>query len=159
MAPARTTSLAASLPPLLQGRRARWLVGVAALALVLAGGAGFAMGRGAREPMSEPLAALQQSSRGVIEEPQSGSLQPTNSSDETRRTAAPPPAAAHTPAPAPVRRPRRGSRDAQVPSQLQAQQMTRTMERLSKKVMTGVDVKVDSIGRSVELPPPKFGQP
>ncbi|HTN88963.1 MAG TPA: tetratricopeptide repeat protein, partial [Sorangium sp.] len=149
---------AASPPALLQWSRARWLVGGAALAIMAAGGAGFAMGRGAREPAAEqPLAALQQSSRGVIEEPQSGSLQPTGSSDEAGLSAAPPPAPVHKPARG--RRARMPSRDATIPSQLQAQHMTRTMERLGKKVMSGVDVKADSIGRSLELPPPKFGQP
>jgi hypothetical protein len=33
------------------------------------------------------------------------------------------------------------------------------MERLGTKVMAGVDVKVDSISRAVELPPPSFDKP
>ena len=37
--------------------------------------------------------------------------------------------------------------------------MTRTMERMGTKVMAGVDVKVDSLGRKVELPPPNFDKP
>ena len=37
--------------------------------------------------------------------------------------------------------------------------MTQAMERLGAHVMNGVELRVDSIGRSLELPPPKFGQP
>jgi hypothetical protein len=33
------------------------------------------------------------------------------------------------------------------------------MERLGNKVMAGVDVKLDSLGSKVELPPPNFDKP
>jgi tetratricopeptide (TPR) repeat protein len=156
-----------AFPPLLQRRGARWFLGIAAFALLGAGGAGFALGRGAGGPQAEPLATLQQSSRGVIEEPQAGSLQPTSEVEPTAQVA---PAAQVAPPPVVERRsaPRipdwdrstpRTSRGARIPSRLQARRMTRTMEQLGKKVMAGVDVKVDSLSRKVELPPPTFDKP
>jgi hypothetical protein len=53
-------SLADSLPPFLYGRRARWFLGIVAAALIGAGGAGFALGRGARGPEAESLVQVQQ---------------------------------------------------------------------------------------------------
>jgi hypothetical protein len=141
------------------GQRGRWVIGLVALALIGAGGAGFAMGRGARAPVTTPIAALQESSRGVIEQPQAGSLQPPDRIDESRLSAAPPPPEVPHPAPARVHRPRPAARAPRVPSRLQARRMTRTMERLGSKMMSGVELKVDSIGRSLELPPPKFDKP
>ena len=144
------------------GQRGRWLIGLGALALIAAGGAGFAMGRGARPPATTPI-ALQESSRGAIEQPQeqpqAGSLQPPDRSDESRLSAAPPPPAVPDPVPARVRRPRPAARAPRLPSRLQTLRMTRTMERLGSKVMSGVELKVDSIGRSLELPPPQFDKP
>jgi NADP-dependent 3-hydroxy acid dehydrogenase YdfG len=50
-------------------------------------------------------------------------------------------------------------RSARIPSRSQARRITRTMERLGNKVMAGVDVKLDSLGSKVELPPPNFDKP
>jgi tetratricopeptide (TPR) repeat protein len=160
-------SLADSLPPFLYGRRARWFLGIVAAALIGAGGAGFALGRGARGPEAESLVQVQQASRGAIEDPQAGSLDPN-----TPVHAAAPlgtQGATHGTAPA-ARRPvpripdwdepaPRYRRQPRIPSRSHAQRMTRTMERLGNKVMTGVNTKVDSIGRTVELPPPTFDKP
>jgi tetratricopeptide (TPR) repeat protein len=157
----RPRSFAEAFPPMLQGRRARWIFGIAALSLLVAGGAGFAMGRGARAPEPEPLAALQESSRGVIEEPQAGSIQPTGSVEAA--VSAPTPHVARRATPSipdwDQSTPPTTRRGARIPSRSQARRMTRTMERLGNKVMAGVDVKVDSISRAVELPPPSFDKP
>ncbi len=161
-------SIVDSLPPFLYGRRARWFFGIVAVALLGAGGAGFVLGRGVRAgPEAEPLLQVQQASRGAIEEPQAGSLDPS-----TPVHAAAPvgtQSATHGTAPA-ARRPvpripdwdentPRYTRTARIPSRSHARRMTRTMERLGDKVMTGVNTKVDSIGRTVELPPPNFDKP
>jgi hypothetical protein len=156
----RPRSFAEAFPPMLQGRRARWIAGVAALALLGAGGAGFAMGRGARTPESGSVAALAQSPREVVEEPQAGSIQPTGQME------------AAAPAPAPHVTRRRApaipdwdpstpttTRSARIPSRSHARRLTSTMERLGNKVMAGANVKADSIGRTVELPPPTFDKP
>jgi tetratricopeptide (TPR) repeat protein len=157
----RARSFTEAFPPMLQGRRARWIFGIAALSLLVAGGAGFAMGRGARAPEPEPLAALQESSRGVIEEPQAGSIQPTGSVEAA--VSAPTPHVARRATPSipdwDQSTPPTTRRGARIPSRSQARRMTRTMERLGNKVMAGVDVKVDSISRAVELPPPSFDKP
>ena len=160
----RSTSAPSSAAPLrafMQGRRGRWTIGAVVLALIAAGGAGFAMGRGARGPAATAVEALQESSRGSIDQLQAGSLQSASSGDAAAPTAAPPPPP-HATAPAPRRRSRYAARRAaaeRIPSQLQARRMTRAMERVGSKVMTGAKSKVDSIGRSMELPPPKFGNP
>ncbi len=157
----RPRSFAEAFPPMLQGRRARWIFSLAALAVLGAGGAGFAMGRGARAPEPEPLVALQQSSRGVIEEPQAGSIQPTGSVEA--EVSAPTPHVARRATPSipdwDQSAPPTTRRSARIPSRSQARRMTRTMERLGNKVMAGVNVKVDSISRAVELPPPSFDKP
>ncbi|HEU6450291.1 MAG TPA: tetratricopeptide repeat protein [Gemmatimonadaceae bacterium] len=160
-------SLADSLPPFLYGRRARWFLGIVAVALLGAGGAGFALGRGARGPEAESLVQVQQASRGAIEDPRAGSLDPSTPVQAAAPLGAQ--SAAHGTAPA-ARRPvpripdwdentPRYRRQARIPSRSHAQRMTRTMERLGSKVMTGVNTKVDSIGRTVELPPPTFDKP
>jgi len=141
-------------------KRFRWLFGIAALALLGAGGAGFAMGRGAHAPRTEALAPLQESSRGVIEEPQAGSIQSVSHTDAAMPMAAPPAAHAAVPSipdwdrPAP-----RTVRAARIPSRSQARRLTHTMERLGDKAMAGVDAKVDSMSRVVELPPLDFEKP
>jgi tetratricopeptide (TPR) repeat protein len=160
-------SMMDSVPPFLYGRRARWFFGIVAVALLGAGGAGFALGRGARAPEAESLLQVQQASRGAIEDPRAGSLDPStpvhvaapigteSATQVTRR-------AARRPVPRipdwDENTPRR-TRQPRIPSQSHAQRMTRTMERLGNKVMTGVSTKVDSIGRTVELPPPTFDKP
>lgn len=159
-------SLADSLPPILYGRRARWFLGLAAVALIGAGGAGFALGR-ARGGDTESPAQVQQASRGSIEEPQADSL-----GAGTLENAPPPPQISWNPSRGATSVARRSapripdwdrstsrSRSARIPSRSQAQRLTRTMERLGSKVMTGVDTKVDSLGRTVELAPPTFDKP
>lgn len=162
----RRRSIADSLPPNLYGRRARWFLGIVAIALIGSGGAGFALGRGARVPETDSLAQVQQASRGAIEDPQAGSLDPGAHAQAPAPSAAQ--GAEHA---APVRRSRtpripdwsestpRSTRAPRIPSRSQAQRMTRTMDRLGQKVMTGVDTKVDSISRTVKLPPPTFDKP
>ena len=156
----RPRSFAEAFPPVLRGRRARWIFGVAALALLGAGAAGFAMGRGASAPQSESVVTLQQSSRGVIEEPQAGSLQPTSQVEAEAPAPVPHFARRSTPfIPDWDRSTPTATRTPRIPSRSQARRMTRTMERLGNKVMAGVDVKIDSISRAVELPPPTFDKP
>jgi tetratricopeptide (TPR) repeat protein len=156
-------SFAEAFPPFLKRRGARWFLGIAAFALLGAGGAGFVLGRGAGGAQEGSLATLQQSSsRGVIEEPQAGSIQPTGAVDPAAQVAAPPPAAHRRSTPSIPdwdQSTPRSRRDPRIPSRSHARRMTRTMERLGSKVMAGVDVKLDSLSRKVELPPPTFGKP
>ena len=155
-------SFAEAFPPFLKRRGARWFLGIAAFALLGAGGAGFVLGRGAGGAQEESLATLQQSSRGVIEEPQAGSIQPTGAVDPAAQVASPPPVAHRRSTPSIPdwdQSTPKSRRDPRIPSRLQARRMTRTMERLGTKVMAGVDVKLDSLSRKVELPPPTFGKP
>jgi hypothetical protein len=160
-------SIVDSLPPFLYGRRARWFFGIVAIALLGAGGAGFALGRGARGPEAESLLQVQQASRGAIEDPQAGSPDPGTPVHAAAALGTQ--SATHDAARAarrPVPRipdwddntPRR-TRQPRIPSRSHAQRMTRTMERLGDKVMTGVNTKVDSIGRTVDLKPPTFDKP
>jgi hypothetical protein len=97
----------------------------------------------------------------VIEEPQAGSIQPTGSVEAA--VSAPTPHVARRATPSipdwDQSTPPTTRRGARIPSRSQARRMTRTMERLGNKVMAGVDVKVDSISRAVELPPPSFDKP
>jgi len=162
------SSLVDSLPAFLTGRRARWFLGITALAFMGAGAAGFAIGRGGRAETASSLAQVQQASRGSIDDSRSASPEsdPSSSDLAAQSTAAgathAAPGAARSSVPAipdwtdDTPRPRRQPR---IPSRSQARRLSRTMERMGNKVMTGMDTKLDSIGRSVELPPPTFGKP
>lgn len=160
---ATSSSLVVPLRNLARGPRGRMLAAAALFALVASGGIGFAMGRGARTPAAASVTALEDGSPGVVVQPQAGSLQSSAASNPVVHPSAkpPPPATAKGSASAPQRRGARSAtpRAARIPTRRQAQRMTRTMERLGTKVMSGVEVRVDSIGRSLELPPPEFGQP
>jgi hypothetical protein len=161
--------IADSLPAMLTGRRARWFLGVIAVALAGAGAGGFAIGRGGRAQATSSLAQVQQASRGSIEDSQGSSPVESgaSSSDIAAQRAAAGAANAGTSRvreAVPVipdwdENTPRARRQPRIPSRSQARRLSRTMERMGSKVMTGVDSKLDSIGRSVELPPPTFDKP
>ncbi len=156
-------ALADSLPSKRRGRRIRWFLGVTAIALAGAGVAGFAIGRGSGAPESSSLAQVQQASRGALDARPDGTMGAGAGAYDASIPAGHDAAAAVRGGVPRIpdwnQNPPRARRQPRIPSRSHARRMTRTMEQLGDKVMVGVDSKLDSIGRAVELPPPTFGKP